>query len=348
MILLYDERGTMSSQTPIWISEAEVVSLIDLGEAITAVRAAYAGQADGTIANLPKAQQAVSDTVLHATGAVSAPGGLVGAKTWARTARGATPLMNLWSADDGSLVAVIEAFALGQYRTAAVSGVATDLMASPDATELAILGTGSQALAQVAAVKSVRQLSAVRVWSPRSKSRQRFCSAVEKALGLATIDAETVDKAADGAGVITTITRAETPFLSADAVTAGAHVNALGAIRPDRAELSVDLLRRAERIAVDDVESARSHSRELGELFGSDREDTIVPLADAVAAGPERPAGSGVSVLKAMGAGVGDLAIASFVLEQAQINRLGVALPVPARSRPRLRSTLERPAVGYV
>jgi alanine dehydrogenase len=338
----------MSSQTPIWISEAEVVSLIDLGEAITAVRAAYSEQAGGAIANLAKAQRSVSGTTLHATGAVSGPGGLVGAKTWSHTAHGATPLMTLWSAEDGSLAAVIEAFALGQYRTAAVSGVATDLMAAPEATELAILGTGSQALAQVAAVKAVRKLSAVRVWSPRPESRARFCGDVEKALGLATIDAESAAKAADGAGVITTVTRSGAPFLTAEDVTAGTHINAVGAIGPERAELAIDLLRRAERIAVDDVESARSHSRELGELFGSDREDSIVALADVVAAGSARPADADVTVLKAMGAGVGDLAIATFVLEQAHINRLGIPLPVPARSRPRLRSTLERPAVGYV
>lgn len=276
------------------------------------------------------------------------PGGLVGAKTWARSAGGATPLMNLWNADDGSLVAVIEAHALGQYRTAAVSGVATDLLAAQDATAMAILGTGSQALAQVAAVKAVRKLTGVRVWSPRAESRQRFCAAVENALGLDTVNAETAAKAADGAGIITTITRADSPFLTSDAVASGTHINAVGAIGPDRAELTADLLQRARTIAVDDLASARLHSRELEDLLASDDRSTIVSLADAVSAGQARQPDGDVTVLKAMGAGVGDVAIAKFVLEQAEINRLGVTLPTPARSRPRLRSNLERRAVGYV
>src|SRR5207237_8443297 len=86
-----------------------------------------------------------------------------GTKTWAHTPGGATPLLVLLDATTGALKAVIEAFALGQMRTAAASGVATRWLARKDATEFAMIGPGKQALTQVAAVLAVRTLQRVRV-----------------------------------------------------------------------------------------------------------------------------------------------------------------------------------------
>jgi alanine dehydrogenase len=337
----------MNTHPPIWITEAEVVSLLDLGEAITATRAGFQLQADGLLANLTKAQRVLGGTTLHATGAVMGPGGYVGAKVWAHTVSGATPLMQVWDADDGQLVAVIEAFALGQYRTAAVSGVATDVLADPEVTELALLGTGHQALAQVAAIKAVRHLKQVRVWSPRAESRERMRQEIENALALDAVVADSAREAVADAGVVTVATRATAPFLTAEMLAPGAHVNAIGAIGLERAELAADVFERATTIAVDDVDSARSFSRELRDHAGDGDWSGVVSLAEIVAAG-RRPEGSDLTVLKAMGAGVGDLAIARFAIEQALENRIGTPLPIPARSRPRLRSSLERPAVGYV
>ena len=335
-------------QPPIWVSEAEVVSLVDLGEAIQSVREGFALQARDGVSNLPKAQQTHGGATLHATGAVMSAGGMVGAKVWAHTHQGASPLMQVWSADSGRLLAVIEAFALGQYRTAAVSGVATDLLAAPDATVLAILGTGSQALAQVAAVTAVRHIERIHVWSPRPESREKFCKAVEDALLLTAVPFETPAEAVAGAQIVTIATRAKEPFLEAGAVSFGTHINAIGAIGLDRAEFEPKLLDRAGVIAVDDLGSAQAFSRELREFFGDGPWDAVTPLSAVVAADAPRDAATDVTLFKAMGVGVADLAIASFVLEQARENNLGTPLPEPSRSRPRLRSSLQKPVVGYV
>src|SRR5258708_20479366 len=81
---------------------------------------------------------------LHAIGGKL--GHLVGTKTWTHTQGGTCPLLLLWSADDGSLVAVIEAFALGNLRTGGISGGAADRMARKDARGMAHHAAGNQAL----------------------------------------------------------------------------------------------------------------------------------------------------------------------------------------------------------
>ena len=122
---------------PLWITEAEVVDALSLPEAIPALEAGLALEAAGTARNMPKTHQIWGGHhTLHAIGAVVEGAGTVGTKTWAHTAGGATPLVTLWSSETGKLLAIIEAFALGQMRTGGISGVATDRLARPDADEL--------------------------------------------------------------------------------------------------------------------------------------------------------------------------------------------------------------------
>ncbi|MGH7790379.1 MAG: ornithine cyclodeaminase family protein, partial [Candidatus Binatia bacterium] len=115
---------------PLWISEAEVVALLDLRGAIDAVERGLVAEAQGAARSMLKTHVAWGDgDTLHAIGAVWPQAGAAGSKTWAHTPGGATPLLILFDARGGGLLAVIEAFALGQLRTAAVSGVATRHMA---------------------------------------------------------------------------------------------------------------------------------------------------------------------------------------------------------------------------
>ena len=112
--------------TAVWLTEADVVALIDLQRAISAVETGLVAEASGAAENMAKTHvQWGSSNSLHAIGAAFTVTGIVGTKTWAHTPQGATPLLVLFDADSGELRAVIEAFALGQFRTGAVSGVAT-------------------------------------------------------------------------------------------------------------------------------------------------------------------------------------------------------------------------------
>src|SRR5438067_759298 len=107
----------MSGSSPLWISEAAVVANMDIGDAITALKKALLAEARGEAKNMMKTHVAWNSSTLHAIGAVFPNEGFAGTKTWAHTPGGATPLLILLDSESGSLMAIIEAFALGQLRT---------------------------------------------------------------------------------------------------------------------------------------------------------------------------------------------------------------------------------------
>jgi ornithine cyclodeaminase len=153
---------------------------VEPAEAIPALEAGLALEAAGAARNMAKTHQIWGGHhTLHAIGAVVEGANIVGTKTWAHTAGGATPLVTLWNSDTGRLEAIVEAFALGQMRTGGISGVATARMANRGADDLAIIGTGKQAMTQVVAVASVRPLKRIRVFSPTAENRQAFPRAIE-------------------------------------------------------------------------------------------------------------------------------------------------------------------------
>lgn len=311
-----------------WISEAEVAAVLDLRTAIAGIEAGLVAEASGAAENMPKTHVKWGDgNSLHAIGAAFTVSGIVGTKTWAHTAAGATPLLILFDADSGELRAVIEAFALGQLRTAAVSAVATRWLAVETADELAIIGTGRQALAQVAAIAAVRPLRAVRVFSPTAAHREAFAARVRDELGLETRAAVSVAEAVDGAPLVTLATRARQPFLHAAMLARGAHVNAIGAITPERAEFSDDVFARCGIVAVDSVAAVQGLSREFRDHYGSRGEwDAVMPLSQIVAGMARRKAATDLTLCKAMGVGISDVAVAIELMSRAE--RMGRGRPL--------------------
>lgn len=323
----------------IWISEAEVVQLMSLPEAIDALRDGLRQEASGQAFNMVKTHATWDNgSTLHAIGAVFEGWGLVGTKTWAHTAGGAMPLLILIDAKNGAVVAIIEAFALGQMRTGGISGLAADVMARPDARRMAIVGAGKQSLAQIAAVAAVRPLDRVTVWSPTAANREALAGKVEASLRIEAIATSTLEEALDGADVVTLATRARTPFLMRDALPRGVHINAVGSITPERAEFEPSLVERADLMAADSVPQVRKLSREFMEAFGEDEAAwaRLVPLSQLVADGVSRPDGADLTIFKAMGMGISDLSLGIALLNRARAAGLGRPLPDIVRQAPRL------------
>lgn len=331
----------------LWIGEREVASLLDMPEAISALEAGLLCEARGEALNMAKTHVGWGEATLHALGAAFPARGLVGTKTWAHTPGGATPLLALYGAEDGALRAVIEAFVLGQLRTGAASGVATRWLAAAGADELAMLGAGKQALAQVAAVAAVRPLRRVRVFSRDAGRREAFARTVAAELGVEAVAAGSVEAAVDGAPIVTTATRAREPFLTAAMLGPGTHVNAIGAIVPSGAELAGDVLRRCTTLVVDTLAPAQRLSRELiDHVAAGGSWDAVQPLAQLVAAGRPRAEAADLTLFKALGMGISDLSLALVVLERAEAHGLGRRLPHPERAAPRLGVAREEAAVG--
>jgi alanine dehydrogenase len=327
---------------PIWLSEADVVSLMDMGEAIDALEKGLAAEASGNAANMVKTHATWGDgDTLHAIGATFPTAGFIGTKTWAHTEGGAAPLLILFDSHNGGVKAIIEAFALGQLRTGGISGVATRWLAAPGADELAIVGTGKQAITQVAAVAAVRPLKRVRVYSPNAEHRASFVKKLQaEEFGFAVTEAESVEAAVKDAPIATLVTRATQPFLRADMLARGAHLNAVGAIVPSRVEFTQDVFARCGRIAVDSVAQVQKLSREFMDQFGTDKSrwEQVLPLSQLVARGEPRPANTDLTLFKAMGMGISDLSLGIELYNRAMAQGVGRSFAPATRAKPQLKA----------
>lgn len=326
---------------PLWISELDVVSLMNIEDAIDALEQGLLREARGKALNMVKTHATWGNgSTLHAIGAVFPDDGFAGTKTWAHTEGGATPLLLLFDGNTGALKAIIEAFALGQMRTGSASGVATRWLAREDADELAIIGTGKQAITQVAAVVAVRPIKRVRVFGRNAERRERFASRVRDEFYFEPVQAKTVAEAVQGAPIITVVTRAAEPILFGDMIARGAHINAVGAIVPSKAEVASDVLARCAHIVADSVPSAQKLSRELIDYFGSDQTNwqRVRSLADVVAAREPRDSSDDLTVFKSLGMGISDLALGIKLYQKAVEIGVGRSFPHPQKAAPRFRS----------
>ena len=329
------------SQAPIWLTEADVVSLVSLGDAIPALERVLAMEARSEAENMVKTHLGFgAHNTLHAIGAAVTGAGLVGTKTWCHTEGGAAPLLILWDSENGALQAMIEAFALGQMRTGAISGVATKWLSRIGADEMAVIGTGRQAVTQVAAVQAVRPLKHLRVYSPTEAHRNEFAGRMAGEFGFAVSVADSVAEAVEGAPIVTAVTLATAPFLESAMVSEGAHINAVGAIVPQRVELTQDIFPRCGVVAVDNLPGVQNLSNEFRAYYGSDAAswDDVRLLSDVVAEGRGRPGDADLTLFKAMGMGLSDLAMGTEILARARKAGIGQALPERVRAAPRLQA----------
>ena len=219
---------------------------------------------------------------------------------------GANFFFLLFDAETARPLAQVEANYLGQIRTGAASGYATDVLAAKDASTLAIIGSGFQARSQFEAIREVRRFKEVRVWSRNAAKRAEFA----KLIG--ATPCATAEQAVRGAHIVATATSAKDPVIESDWIAAGAHINAMGSNQAQRRELPSDLIARAQLIAVDSIEQAKIEAGDLLLAPVDWADPRIVELSKIEA----RPAGSPLTIFKSIGLGVEDVAAAAFVYEQ--------------------------------
>ena len=324
----------------LWITEADVAAMLSLPEAIDALERTLRMEAAGAAANMPKAHLMVAaNDAMHAIGGAVAGAGICGTKTWVNLRGASQTVLILFSLEDGRLRAVVEATALGQMRTAAMTGLGTRRLARPDADVLAVIGSGKQALPKIAACAAVRGLRHVRVFSRRAEARAAFAERARRNLDLEVRACGSVEEAVDGASIVTLITNATAPFLNASMVARGAHINAMGAIVPARVEFAQDIFPRCAMVVADTVEGARALSSEFRERYGGDAGawSDVLPISAVIAGDARRPEACDLTLFKAVGMGISDLALGIEVLARAEADGRGTALPARARVPPRLR-----------
>jgi ornithine cyclodeaminase/alanine dehydrogenase-like protein (mu-crystallin family) len=219
--------------------------------------------------------------------------------------------VTLFDGETGEVRALMNASAITAIRTAAVSAVATRLLAREDARELAILGAGVQARTHLEALRLVRDFDRVRVYSPTPEHAQ--------ALGEEAV--ASAEEAVRGADVVVTATNSVEPVLRREWLKEGAHVNVIGGRPPQMREVDVATVADS-AFYVDRRESAENEAYDYRDALGS---GAIGPdhirgeIGEVlIGAAPGRSSPEELTVFRSLGIAVEDLAAAEYVVRRAR------------------------------
>jgi len=204
---------------------------------------------------------------------------------------------------------------LTELRTAAAGALATRLLAPEHVEKMAMLGTGSQARYQLRAIARVKQPARVSAWSPSSERRARYAEEMTGALGIPVSAVSSAKEALENADLIVTVTPARKPIVEASFVKPGATIVAVGSDGPDKQELDVDVLERADKIVADKL----SQCSKLGEIHHAleagciSEKDVYAELGDIVTGRLPGREGDELIVCDLTGVGAQDAALAEVV-----------------------------------
>lgn len=289
----------------IHIDEATVQRHLAMAKAIDLLETAFGEWREGRAHNQPRRRMILpTGAVLHALAGYDAK--YFGTKVYSTHAKhGAWFHFLLYDAATARPLALMEANWLGQIRTGAASGLATRRLASPGPAVVAVLGSGFQARGQLDAVRAVREVSRVLVWSRRPESAARFAEE------MGALVAPSADAAVQQANIVVTATSAKDPLFAAESVQPGTHICAVGSNAPGRRELPSGVFPKASAIVADSIEQARIEAGDL--LLGLDEAGwaRVEELRD----GRLRQNAEEITVFKSVGLGLEDVAVAGFIYE---------------------------------
>ena len=315
--------------SPIYLTETDVGRLVTVKDAISTLEALFATWGQPSTSNLPRQRARLAGGAFNLMGAAYGAKGVHGLKAYAGV-KGAQFHTLLYSSLDGKLKAMIEADLFGQMRTGAASGVATKLLANAHAHTLAVIGTGKQSRAQIAAVCAVRPITRVKVFSRTAEHREAYARSVEKELGVEVLPASSAQACVAEADVVVTITKSAAPVCRAQWLAEGVHVNVAGANSDDRREVDGETVLRAAVKATDHVEQAKVEAGEFRELVATGKLawSAIRELGEFItgkATGRTSP--SDLTLFKSLGIALEDVAFAELVYQRALA--AGVGRPIP-------------------
>jgi ornithine cyclodeaminase len=235
-------------------------------------------------------------------------------------------LVTLFDGETGEPTAILDASAITAVRTAAVTAVATSVLARPDATTLALLGAGTQARAHLRALAGVRAFEQVRVYAPTTAHAQDLAQQAGAAAGQVTVAASAQEAVRD-ADVVVTVTSSREPVLRREWLAPGAHVNAVGASSPQARELETATVA-ASALYCDSRESLRNEAGEFrlaveqGLIAGEEHVRAELGEVLAGLAAGRGDAGE-LTLFRSLGLAVEDLAAAQCAVAAAAEQGLG-------------------------
>src|ERR1700716_93891 len=314
------------------LTESDVRALLTMPVALEAVEKSLRRQGNAEVSLHPRRRLKLPDNaLLHYMAAGDPVHGFIGMKLYTSVRGAVRFVVPLFRSATGEMGALMEADALGQFRTGAATGGATKDLANPDAQRATIIGTGYQARTQLEAVANVRKLERVRAFGRDPQRRAQFCSDMSARIGVEVEPVDSGEKAVRGADIVVTATSALKIVLEGPWISPGAHVNAIGANWAQKRELDDAAVTRADAIVVDFVEQAKMEAGDLILSFANDatRWNAVRELGEIVAGKISgRTKSNQITLFKSNGIATWDLAVAVRVYELAVARGIGQSIPL--------------------
>jgi alanine dehydrogenase len=315
-----------------FLRHEDVADSADAAEYVEAVEDAYRERGEGSPAE-PRTKLVSEDPsgMLTSYLAILPDTGVMGGYTYAAGFESGTMFVTpLYDAEEGRLLALIDGAHMNPYKTGAVGAVGVDALSRTDASELGLIGAGSQARGQLRATATVRDLTDVKVYSPTPASRKSFAKEFDDQLSADVRPVETSAAAVEDSDVVITATTSHEPVFDGDRLSPGTHLTAMGQYHPERRELDAETIRRS--VYVPDLRK-RIHS-DAGSFIQAREADVVdddhvhAELGDVVAGNaPGRESDDDITVFDSGGNAIETVAGANLLYEKAHTSNAGMELP---------------------
>lgn len=315
----------------LFLSDADVEQLADWASAVQALCQAYSSDVDPAM--VPPRSMARGDGLwLRALTAVSPSGGHLGCKLISASTkhRRASYLISLFDQTTMGLTALIDGNRITGIRTAATAAVAVDTAAPRRPLRVGVIGAGFEARGLLLALASVRELAAVKVFSPTPASRERFAADMRSQVSLDVAAVASAQDAVQDADVVLCAARSrdESPVLRGEWLAPGMTVVSIGSTLPEQREVDEQVLARAALIVADMVDEV---AHDTGDLLAAnkaqiDLSSRLVSLADFVAGRAVRQHAADIVVYKSVGSALQDVVTAEMLLARARAQGVGTPL----------------------
>jgi len=322
----------------LYLSGTELDGLARLPELVDSVREGYRQRGEGAPAK-PRTALTNDDPAGLLTGylAVLPETGAMGGYAYSAGfgASDAWFFTPIFDADSGEPLAVLDGAWMNPLKTGAAGAVGLDALAREDATDLAVIGSGTQARGQLRAAATVRAFESVRVYSPTKEHRESFAAELNRELDATVAAVAASGAAVEGADAVITATRAGEPVFDGEKLDPGTHVTAMGQYHPTKRELDVGTIERATYVP----DLRERVSQDAGSFLaaleaGAIEEDHVHTELGAVVAGeaPGRTSDEEITVFDSGGTAIETVAAAHLLYERAVEEGLGTEIEVQPAS----------------
>lgn len=304
-----------------YLDNDEVRRIVSIDEARQVINDLFRHEADGGAENHPTTELTIPNGFFRIKAGVVNGFNSFGFKAYGGIQRAGRYLVFVYNLETGVFEGLVEARALTEIRTGAVSAVGTQYMARPESETIGMIGSGREARAQAAALCAVRPIRSIKVWSRGQEHRETYAREMSERLGINVTASNSAETCVRDTDIVVTITSARDPIVAGAWLRPGTFICAVGATTPERRELDGDAVDRASRVVVEHLPQAQAECGEIRDAVqrGALSWDRVIELKDIVAGRvPGRQTSDEINLFDTIGVGTEDIAIAAYAIKKAR------------------------------